>query len=268
MSAPEISIQLYSIHQALAADLDGSLARLAAVGPRTVEAFDFVRRVDALKESFERHGLRSPTGHAILIEQEGVQTPDRLLTVPPAEETFAAANTLGMQVVIDPFVAPDRWTTLDGIQRNAERLNTRAAEAAEFGLQVGYHNHDHEISTQIDGRPALEVFADLLEPSVVLEVDLYWAAAGGADPLALVRRLGDRVVAVHVKDGPLRPGISARELPLDQEPAGRGDVPLAEVLTAGLPFRYAVLEFDHYAGDVFAAIAESYAFTTSTLDRG
>ena len=87
----------------------------------------------------------------------------------------------------------------------------------------------------IDGRPALEVFADLLDPSVRLEVDLYWATAGGAEPVALLQRLGDRVIAVHVKDGPMRPGITARELPTDQQPAGRGDVPLAAVLTAGLP---------------------------------
>lgn len=137
MSAPAISVQLYSIHEALDADLDGSLARLASVGLQTVEAFDFVRRAEALKESFDRHGLTSPTAHAILIEDEGVATPDGLLSVPPAEETFAAANTLGVQVVIDPFVAPERWNTLSDVQRTADRLNTQAREAADVGLRVG-----------------------------------------------------------------------------------------------------------------------------------
>jgi sugar phosphate isomerase/epimerase len=265
VSTPEISVQLYSIHQALDQDLDGSLSRLADIGLRTVEAFDFVRRPEALKESFDRYGLRSPTGHAILIEDEGVTTPDGLLTVPPAEETFAAARMLGMEVVIDPFVAPERWATLADVERNAERLNRRAGQAAEHGLRVGYHNHDHELTSQIDGRPALEVFADLLDPGVVLEVDLYWAAAAGADPVALLHRLGDRVHAVHVKDGPLRPGISARELPTDQQPAGQGDVPLASVLSEVDGIGYAIIEFDHYEGDVFDGIAQSYRFLTTTL---
>lgn len=92
MPTPEISVQLYSIHAALDADLDGSLGTLADIGLRTVEAFDFVRRPDALKASFEKYGLSSPTAHAILIEED-VATPDGLLTVPPAEETFAAAQT-------------------------------------------------------------------------------------------------------------------------------------------------------------------------------
>ena len=52
-----------------------------------------------------------------------------------------------------------------------------------------------------DGRHALEVFADQLDPDVMLEVDTYWAYAGGADVPALLGRLGDRVVALHVKDG-------------------------------------------------------------------
>jgi len=265
VSTPEISVQLYSIHPELDSDLDGSLGRIAEIGLRTVEAFDFVRRVEELKTSFDRYGLSAPTAHAILIEDAGVQTPDGLLTVPPPEETFAAADALGVQVVIDPFVAPDRWQTLDDVRRNADRLNERAAQAAEVGLKVGYHNHDHELTTRIDGRPVLEVFAELLNPAVLLEVDLYWAVAGGADALPLLRGLGDRVVAVHVKDGPLRPGISARELPTDQRPAGQGDVPLTEVLTAGLEIPYAVIEFDHYEGDTFDGIAQSYAYLTKTL---
>jgi sugar phosphate isomerase/epimerase len=263
MATPEISVQLYAIHEALDSDLDGSLGRIADIGLTTVEAFDFVRRPEELSAAFERYGLRTPTAHAILIEEEGIATPDGLLSVPPIEETFAAASALGVKVVIDPFVAPDRWTSLEDVQRNADRLNARAAKAADHGLRVGYHNHDHELSSLIDGRPALEVFADLLDPSVALEVDLYWATAGGADPAELLPRLGDRVLAVHVKDGPMRPGISARELPTDQLPAGQGDVPLTAALAAGSAIEYAVIEFDHYEGDIFDGIAQSYNFLTS-----
>lgn len=265
MATPDISVQLYSIHPELEADLDGSLGKLADIGLRTVEAFDFVRRVDELKASFGKYGLSAPTGHAILIEDAGVATPDGLLTVPPAEETFAAAKELGVGVVIDPFVAPSRWQSADDVKRNADRLNERAAQAADFDLKVGYHNHDHELTTKIDGRPVLELLAEQLDPAVKLEVDLYWAFAGGADLLPLLRGLGDRVIAVHVKDGPMRPGISASNMPSDQQPAGKGDVPLTEVLTSDVEIPYAVIEFDHYEGDTFDAIAQSYAYLKDTL---
>jgi sugar phosphate isomerase/epimerase len=264
MATPRVAVQLYSVHKPLETDLDGTLGRLADIGLRYVEAFDFVRRADALKTAFDHYGLKAPTGHAILIEDE-VDTPDGLLTVPPADETFAAAASLGVSIVIDPFVPPARWQNLEDIQRSADRLNERAAQAATHGLRVGYHNHDGELRSIIDGKPALEVFADLLDPAVALEVDLYWAAAGGQNPADLLGRLGGRVQAVHVKDGPMRPGISAAELPTDQVPAGQGDVPLAAALAAGSTIDYAVIEFDHYEGDIFDGIAQSYAFIGSTL---
>lgn len=57
MPTPQISVQLYSLHAELDDDLDGSLAKLADIGLTTVEAFDFVRRADALRSSFDRYGL-------------------------------------------------------------------------------------------------------------------------------------------------------------------------------------------------------------------
>ena len=63
----------------------------------------------------------------------------------------------------------------------------------------------------------------------------------------------------------MRPGITSADLPKDQLPAGKGDVPLAAALQAATAVQYAVVEFDHYAGDIFEGIAGSYAFLTETL---
>ena len=144
-------------------------------------------------------------------------------------------------------------------ERLAELLGTAATTAADYGLQVAYHNHDWELATRFDGRSALEVFTDLADPSVLLEVDTYWAATGGADVPALLERLGDRVVALHLKDGPLN-GDTATQLPL-----GSGDLPAAEIVAAAAGVPFAVLEFDEYAGDIFDGIAASYAYATTVL---
>ncbi len=37
------------------------------------------------------------------------------------------------------------------------------------------------------------------------------------------------------------------------------------MLNAGLAIPYAVIEYDHYEGDTFDGIAQSYAFLTETL---
>ena len=70
-----------------------------------MEAIDSVRRADTFEESFRRHNLTAPTGHAFLIEEEGISSPDGLLSVPPAAEVFAVAKTLGVDVVIETMPA-------------------------------------------------------------------------------------------------------------------------------------------------------------------
>ncbi len=263
--APRISLQLYTVDKALAPDLDGGVARLAAIGFDTVEAFAFVGRAAQLRTAFDAHGISARTGHAFLVE-ESIPLPDgTVMTAPSHAETFAEASALGLEIVIDPFVGPDHWTTREGVERVAARLNAAAEEAAGHGLRVGYHNHDHELRPRIDGKPALQVLAELLDPRVVLELDLYWASAAGIDLVPFIEELGDRIVAVHVKDGPMREGISTAQVPTDQTPAGQGDVQLADALAAASALEYAVIEFDGFDGEIFDGVEQSYRWLRATL---
>lgn len=267
MSRPEASIQLYTLAEQFFADPAGSLDRLAAIGLRHVEAFAFVERPDEIRAALDASGLDSPTGHAPLLSDE-LWTPDGVIPTPAPEVVFEAAAKVGLATVIDPFVAPDRWLTADSVAQIADRLNAAVEVAAGFGLSVGYHNHSQEFVASFDGESAFERFVALTDPRVQIELDLYWAAAGGQDVPALVERLGSRLVAVHVKDGavpasnpfaPDAPQFASSSL--DQRHAGTGEVPLAEALRAGEgAIRYAVIEYDNPPGDVFADIAASYAF--------
>jgi len=266
MALPAASVQLYSLAKEFTADPNGSLDRLAAIGLEYVEAFDFVRRPAEIRAALDASGLTAPTAHAPLLSDE-LWTPDGAIPTPAPEVVFEAAAQIGVQTVIDPFVAPERWLTEDGVADIAERLNRAADTAASFGLTVGYHNHAQEFVASFDGQSAYERFVALTEDRVQLELDLFWALTGGQDVPALVARLGDRLTAVHVKDGvvptsnPWAPGApSFGSDSLDQRHAGTGDVPLAEALRAGTGIRYAVVEYDHAPGDVFADIAASYAF--------
>lgn len=264
--APAISLQLYTVNAALEPDLDGGVRRLAEIGFDTVEAFAFVGRSAELKRAFDAHGITAKTGHAFLVQQE-IPLPDgSVMTAPSHAETFAAAAELGLEIVVDPFVGADEWTTREGVERVAARLNEAAAEAAEHGMRVGYHNHDHELRPRIDGKPALQVLAEMLDPRVVLELDLYWASAAGIDLVPFIQELGDRIVAVHVKDGPMHAGISTASIPTDQTPAGQGDVRLAEAIAAAPALEYAVIEFDGFDGDVFDGVEQSYRWLDATLN--
>ena len=238
------------------------------MGIQQVEAFAFVDRASQLAESFAQHGLQAKTGHAPLLSDE-LRFGDRVMPVPAKADVFAAAKTLGLEYVIDPFVPIDRWLTKDGIDDIAARLNAVAKEAADHGLKVGYHNHAQEFAGEVDGVNGYEYFASLLDDDVILEVDLFWAATAGYDVVALLNRLGDKVKALHIKDGvigenPFVVGSTGLDkTTLDQRPAGAGEVPLLAALEASPSTEFAVIEFDYVPGDIFDAVQGSVDFLHS-----
>ncbi len=243
---PDLSIQLYSVRSALTADFAGAIDRLRAIGFTRVEPFALLVFADQLTAALADTGLTAPTSHQNLEGED-------------LDLIFKTAVDLGVGTVIHPYIPAERWLSRSDIEQLADTLNAAAVRARDHGLRVAYHNHAWELSTLIDNRCALEVFADYLDPEVVLEVDAYWAGTGGADVPALLRRLGSRVVALHLKDGPLN-GKTAEQLPL-----GSGDLPAAAIIAAATSLEFPVLEFDDYAGDIFAGISAGYSYATRTL---
>ena len=263
------SVQLYSIRDAISEDLDRSLARVAEIGYTLVEPYAFTERADEYKTSLAAHGLAAPTAHNAFLDSD------------EPEKVFAVAAELGIDLVIDPFIPTERWQTAEDAKQLADRFTELAPIAQREGVRIGYHNHQWELANRVDGRHVLELFVENLDPAVELEVDTFWATVGGADTPALLRAFGDRVTAIHVKDGTTS-GDIADELPSsesalkvsdklaaafkEQVPAGKGDVDIPAILAAA-PQALRVVEFDDYAGDIFEGIATSLAWLGEN-DRG
>jgi sugar phosphate isomerase/epimerase len=239
----DLSVQLYTVRNALAEDFDGTLERIAGYGFTQVEPFGFTNFLDGLR-TLGQHGLSAPTTHMGLVVDADL------------DAIFAAAAELGIGTVIEPAVRAPQWQDADGIRATADALNAAATKAAEHGLRVGYHNHWWEIESSVDGRTGLEVLADHLAPEVVLEVDTYWAYAGGADVPALLERLGDRVVALHVKDG------DGSTEPKNQVAVGSGSLPVWSFLEAA-PDALRVIELDDSEGDMLDAVRDSHTYLTA-----
>lgn len=238
-----LSVQLYTVRDALAADLPGTLQRIADIGYTNVEAFGFVDRAEALRDALAAAGLQSPSGHARLLDT-GEQDLDQI---------FHASVTVGLSTLIDPHIDEARWTTREDVEAIARELSALAPRAADHGLALGYHNHAFEFSNRIDGVSAYEVFADALSDDVVLELDTYWVQVGGDDPVAIIGKYGDKVQFLHVKDG------DGSHDDKKQVAVGNGVMPVREIIAAA-PDALHVVELDDHEGDVFQAVADSYTF--------
>ena len=243
MSKP-ISVQLWSVREQLAGDRDGTVRHVARLGYRAIEPFNPAEDPKGLRALADELGLTISGVHA-----------GGLVREPEPGPTFEAIAQLGTELAIVPAGIPEaEFTTREGIARTADLLNGLSERAAGYGLRLGYHNHWWELEPLIDGVHALEVLAERLEPDVFLEVDTYWAAVGGAQVPDLLRRLGDRVLALHVKDGPVVKGEP-------QTAVGDGVMPVPEILAAA-PSAWRVVELDSCATDIFEALARSHAYLT------
>lgn len=237
----QYSIQLYTVRNALEADLTGTIRRLAEIGFTRAEPYGFHLNTEELNAAFTAHGITAPSGHAPLLSAD-------------QHAIFAAARKLGITTVIEPYIPPEHWATEEDIRATAKKLNDAAQLGAEYGIRVGYHNHAWEIENRFDGRIGLEVLVEHLNPEVVIELDTYWTAVGGEDPVGLLARLGDRVRFIHIKDGPISTDTSA------QLPAGEGRMPVREIIAAAAFLEVGVVEFDAYDADIFDGVARSLAF--------
>jgi sugar phosphate isomerase/epimerase len=240
-----LSVQLYSIRDAVEADLPAALARLAAIGVTRVEPFDLLSDPEGLRDALFAAGLSAPSAHSPLVADAELG------------RVFEAAATIGAGTVIHPYTPAERWASTADVDAVAEELARAADAAAPYGLRVGYHNHHWELASRPGGVPALERLAERLPPAVVLQLDTYWAAVGGENVPALLGRLGDRVRLLHLKDGPIDEDAAA------QLPLGAGAMPVPAILAAATAAELAVLEFDDYAGDLFEGIAAGRAFASS-----
>ncbi len=242
---PPISVQLYSLRDEAAIDFESVLRRLGEVGFVGVELAGFngmtTKQFSAIAADA---GLVVSSGHL------GDLAPDAF------NASLDALQEVGCDTAVLAFLPPDNFASSDAVQRSAEVLNAGLEIAATRGVSLGYHNHWWELSTILDGRPALSALFDQLDPSIFAELDIYWTTLGGADPTQVIAELGERVQFVHVKDGP----ADQPENPMVA--AGSGSLDIPAILAAATAARWHIVELDRCATDMFDAVAASYGYLT------
>ncbi|MFI5495734.1 sugar phosphate isomerase/epimerase family protein [Actinoplanes sp. NPDC051859] len=193
-----ISVQLYTLRNQLAIDLDGSLAELADIGYTRVEHAGFVGRTAAeFRAALNRAGLHATSGHA------GIPQP---FDEASWRKTLEDALVVGNKYIVHPYFGgrADGSPIRDGAvyQAFARDLNKAGALADEYGLSFGYHNHQNEFARQDGGtRTGYDILTRETDPGLVhLEVDLFWAFRGARDPVDLIGENRGRIKQVHVKD--------------------------------------------------------------------
>ena len=242
MPAP-ISIQLYTLREEAKTDFPAVIERLGRIGYVGIEPAG-LQGLSAAE--FRR--LAADAG--LVIGSSHVS----LLLGDDAQQLLDEQQELGNENLIVAFGPPERFSSEDGVKRLADELNRSLANAKRHGMKLGYHNHFWEFQNQIGGRAAYDVFLELLEPEIFVEIDVYWARVGGQDPAELVARLGPRARMLHIKDGPADGPASAMTA------VGSGTLDIAGIASANPAVEWLIVELDRCDTDMFEAVEQSYRF--------
>ena len=231
---------------------------------------DTMNNAENIRESFKKmkalgYSVAQTAGCAIPYEdfgriaaEEGIEicgTHDdlgKMLNAP--EQAMADHRALGTtNMGIGGFGAE----SVEAVERFIEQANTIANNVYPHGFKFTYHNHSHEFRRLANGRTAMDMLVEGLDPEKTSFVlDTYWVQHGGGDVRHWIEKLAGRIDILHLKEmGRNDNGPFITEI-------GNGNIWWEGVLEtaekAGV--KYYVVEQDIWPGDPFDSIAQSAAY--------
>ncbi|WP_084628258.1 sugar phosphate isomerase/epimerase family protein [Amycolatopsis nigrescens] len=184
-----LGIQLYTVRNLMAADPQGTLDALGAIGYATVGVSGLYGHTpQAFRAMLDRAGLRAVLTHLSLDAIRG-----------DWQRELANARVLGVRYVVVPSL-PSSLQNPAGYRQVAGEFSAAGAAARREGLRFLYHNHGFDFKI-VDGLPLYDILVRETDPRFVnFELDLYWAVDGGQDPVRYFAEYPGRFPVFHVKD--------------------------------------------------------------------
>lgn len=255
-----VALQLYTIRDAMNADVPGSLKKVADIGYKHIELAGYAdgKFYGYLPADFKKIvtdlGLEVLSSHT-QVEGAGV-------TIDNARKMAADHASLGVKYCLQPWIVEEMRTSLASYQKMAANWNQIGKIMKEYGMQFGYHNHNFEFNT-VEGKiPYFDVMlAELDKDLVTMEIDLFWTTKAGQNPVEIFKKYPGRFQLFHMKD------MYTKEAPFyttvgvkDFAPVGEGVIDFKSILAASnvAGMKYLVVEQDlSRDGNPFGDITKS-----------
>ena len=243
-----LGVQLYTVRNIIASDPAKVLQQIREIGYGEIEA-----TADTLKEAWSA------------IKNSGLKAISVHLNTNPTDAELADAKTKGFEYAVVPYIPPAMRGGVDVMKKLAASLQAAGKRAQSHGLQLCYHSHAFEYQP-MDGTTPLQILMGETQPDAVkLELDIFWAAVAGHNPVDLLKTYSGRIPLLHLKDK--QKGVPAKpqyneNVPKDAfKEIGNGSIDIPAVLTAAnaAGVKHYFVEQDQ-TPDPIASLRQSYAY--------
>ena len=185
----KVALQLYSVRDEMAKDMDATLKAVKEMGYDYVEfAGYFGKSAEEVRAILDKYNLNCISVH------QGYET---FLDEP--QKSVDYLKTIGTKYC----AVGVRENMLKGhaeLAETADKITQIATLLKENGIQMMYHNHDYEFH-KYEGKFLLDrlyesVPADLLQP----QIDTCLVSYAGYDPCEYIAKYAGRIEVLHLKD--------------------------------------------------------------------
>ena len=248
-----IGLQLYSIRDSIMKNVPAAIEKVAKMGYKFVEpaGYEDGKLYGMAPAAFK--ALCQKNGMTILSSHVGQFLPDSASyakTMAWWDACIEAHVAAGAKFLVQPFMGDGAYRSLDTLKRYCEYFNTIGEKCKAKGIRFGYHNHDKEFSTKLEGQTIYDFMMANTDPKkVMFEMDLYWAVVGGAKPVDYFNKYPGRIELWHIKD--------------KKEIGGAGTMMDWATIWAAAPksgMQYGIVEVEEYSFDQFTSCQKSIDF--------
>lgn len=254
----EPGVVSYTFRNQFSDDAEGTLETIKEMGFTHIELSSlFGKSAEEMKNLLDEHFLICTSygiGYNDLLEN-----PDRA-----AEE----ANTLGARFVRVAWIPHEEPFTKEDADRAIRDFETAGKVLNEHGLQLLYHNHGYEFRPH-DGKTLFDYLVQNSNPKYLnFQMDTFWVAHPGFDPVELLNRYPQRFYLVHLKDLAIEAelGFSGNTPPDYDVPLGEGQVDFEGVMEAAEKSNIRHFYVEDETEDVLRRVPQSLQYIRSLVD--
>ena len=200
----DMGIQLWSISQLLKSNLDETLEKLSEIGFTQVE-FPMFQMVETIASNLANNGLKPTSRHFpfAYLSNNWDHFPKYNIPIPNQtkfEAVIEDAEKNGLKYLVMPYIFPEERGDIDRYKEIATELNQAGELCKSAGIQLSYHNHHFEFRP-INGTLPFSIIESETDPDLLsFQIDVPFIYLMGNDPATFIKRLGNRVSLLHLKD--------------------------------------------------------------------
>jgi len=193
-----VGLQLYTVRDAMAADVPGTLKKLSDLGYKNLEPAGYADGKFYGYAPAEFKKMVSDLGMVVISSHTNVEAAG--ITLDSAKQMADSHAEMGVKYCVQPWIE-EKDRNVETYKRFIGDWNEVGKVMKSVGIQFGYHNHNFEFKP-VDGIvPYFDIFLPEMDADLItMELDLFWASKAGQDPIAMFEKYPGRFQLLHFKD--------------------------------------------------------------------